>query len=61
MKVTEQILNTIIVFAASFKVLKNESKYVGNKNCDITGVVINIQNRIFESVILTGLYTSMYI
>ena len=26
-KVTEQIVNPIIVFSANFKVLKNESKY----------------------------------
>ena len=48
-KVTEKIVKPIIVFAANFKLLKNE----------VTGVVITMQNTtIFEPVILTCFYTS---
>ena len=41
-KVTEQILNPIIVFTANLKILKNESKKV--QKYEVTGVVINMKN-----------------
>ena len=55
-KVTEQIVNPIIMFAANTKGFKNESKYLGQKNYEVTNAVINIQDRtIFEPVIFIGL------
>ena len=55
-KVTEQIVNEIVVFAANFRVFKSERKL----DRKITKCrVINMQNTtIFESVFLTSFYTN---
>ena len=50
------------MFAANTKGFKNESKYLGQKNYEVTNAVINIQDRtIFDPVILSVLYSSLLI